>query len=155
MLRAAVYARRSTDEHQAASLEVQVEEARQYIERKGWSVEERRVYLEDAVARAEFKRRPSLIRMLNDATQRAFDVIVTRDETRLGDDMIRTTMLIGDILDHDVQLFYYFSGEKVVLDDATARFMVAARNFASELEREKISTRTREHLMVKARRRRR
>jgi len=90
--------------------------------------------------------------MLNAAAEGAFDVVVTRDETRLGGDVNRTGLLIQDLLDHDVQLFYYFTGERVTLDDAMAKVMMALRNFSSELEREKISQRTREHLMTKARR---
>jgi hypothetical protein len=58
MLRAAIYAHRSTDEHQAASLDVQVEEARRFITSQGWAFAGD--FLEDAVSRAEFKKRPSL-----------------------------------------------------------------------------------------------
>jgi site-specific DNA recombinase len=152
MKRAAVYARRSTDEHQAASLDVQLEEARRCVEKKGWVLSDEHIYLEDAVSRAEFKKRPALIAMLNAASEKAFDIVVTRDETRLGGDVNRTGLLIQDLLDHGVELFYYFTDEKVTLDDALQKFLVAARNFAAELEREKISARTREHLHVKARR---
>lgn len=151
MTRAAIYARRSTDEHQAASLDVQLGEARTYCESRGWAVEEAHVFIEDAVSRAEFVKRPALIRMLNAAKDNEFDVIVVRDETRLGGDVTRTGLLIQDILEAGCQLYYYFSDEQVTLDGAVDKFMVAARNFAAELEREKISQRTREHLMVKAR----
>jgi DNA invertase Pin-like site-specific DNA recombinase len=53
-MKAAVYARRSTDEHQEESLHVQLEEARRYIRSKGWSLDDAHVYLGDAVSRAEF-----------------------------------------------------------------------------------------------------
>ena len=151
-MRIAVHARRSTDEHQAASLDVQLSEARRFIEARGWQWSEQLVYIEDAVSRAEFKKRPVLLKMLNDAEQDVFDAVVTRDETRLGGDMVRTCLLIQDILDAGVALYYYASGEQVRLDDATAKFMVAAKTFAAELEREKISSRTHEHLLTKARR---
>ncbi len=149
-MRAAIYARRSTDEHQAASLDVQTEEARRFITSQGWTVAGE--FLEDAGSRAEFKKRPALIAMMLAADAKAFDVIVTRDETRLGGDGPRTTLLIQDMLDAGVRLFFYASGEDVTLNDATARFLVSVRNFASELEREKIASRTREHLQTKARR---
>ena len=151
-LRAAIYARRSTDEHQAASLDVQIEEAKRYIERRGWTVAAEHVYREDAVSRAEFKKRPALIAMINAAEGKAFDLIVCRDETRLGGDGPRTTLLIQDVIDAGGRLFYYVTDEEVSLNDATAKFMVSVRNFAAELEREKIASRTREHLMTKARR---
>ena len=151
MMRAAIYARRSTDEHQAASLDVQLGEARAYCEAKGWAVDEAHVFIEDAVSRAEFVKRPALIRMLNGAKDGAFEVVVVRDETRLGGDVTRTGLLIQDLVETGCELYYYFSDERVSLDGAVDKFMVAARNFAAELEREKISQRTREHLMVKAR----
>jgi len=152
-MRAAIYARRSTDEHQVASLDVQVEEATRYILEKGWSLDPTNVFVDDAKSRAEFKKRPGLIAMINAAEcrPRPFDIIVTRDETRLGGDTNRTCLVIQDILDNDVELYYHYSKEKVELDTAIAKVMVTLRNFASELEREKISQRTHEHLLTKAR----
>ena|SRR6478736_793051 len=151
-MRCAIHARRSTDEHQAASLEVQLSEAKRFVEARGWTWSEDHIYVEDAVSRAEFKKRPMLLKLLNAAEAGAFEIVITRDETRLGGDMVRTCLLIQDLLDAGIQLFYYFTGEQVRLDDATAKFMVAARTFAAELEREKISQRTHEHLKTKARR---
>lgn len=148
---AAIYARRSTDEHQAASLEVQIEEAKRYIESMGWIWRDDCIFIEDAVSRAEFQKRPALIAMLNAAEQKKFSVIVVRDETRLGGDMVRTCLVIQDIIEAGCRLVYYYTGEDVRVDDATARFMVAARNFAAELEREKLTQRTHEHLLTKAR----
>ncbi len=151
-MRTAIYARRSTDEHQAASLEVQIGEATLYIERKGWSVAREHVYRDDAVSRAEFKRRPGLIAMLNAAESGAFDAVVLRDESRLGGDMHRTGLVLQDLIEHGIHVFYYFDDEEVQLSGATDKMLVAVRSFAAELEREKISERTREHLLIKARR---
>ena len=89
--------------------------------------------------------------MLREAERKSFDVLVCRDETRLGGDTFITGQLIATICEH-ARLFYYFSAEEVLLDGAIDKFMVAARNFASELEREKISQRTRENHLTKARR---
>lgn len=151
MTRAAIYARRSTDEHQEASLDVQREEALRYADAKGWTVDERHIFLEDAVSRAEFKKRPALVAMMNAADAGGFDVVIARDETRLGGDTFRTGLLIQNLLDVGVRLFYHYTDEEVSLDGATAKFMVAVRSYASELEREKISQRTHEHLLNKAR----
>ena len=150
-MRAAIYARRSTDEHQEASLDVQLGEARRFIASKGWTLCDDHIFQDDAKSRAEFKKRPALIAMLNAAEVKAFDAVVVRDESRLGGDMNRTCLLIQDLLDAGVQLFYYYSGEEVRLEGATAKMMMALRNFASELEREKVSQRTHEHLLTKAR----
>lgn len=151
-MRAAIYARRSTEEHQIASLDVQLEEAHRYIAAKGWILRPEHIFIDDAKSRAEFKKRPGLLAMLNAAESRAFDVVVARDETRIGGDTYRTGIVIQDLLDHGVRLFYHFTDEEVRLDGAVEKFLVAARSFASELEREKTAQRTHEHLMTKARR---
>lgn len=151
-MRVAFYARRSTDEHQMASLDVQREEGARFVEREGGILSKDHVYLDDAISRAEFKKRPGLIAMLNAAKAGQFDAIVVRDESRLGGDTFRSGLVIQDLLDSGARLFYYYTGEEVTLDGAVDKFMVAARSFAAELEREKTSQRTHEHLMTKARR---
>ena len=151
-MRCAIYARRSTEEHQVASLDVQIDEAARYITRKGWTLESDHVYRDDAVSRAEFKKRPGLIAMLNALQSKAFDAIVLRDDTRLGGDMHRTGLVVQDIVEHGVRLFCYFEDAEIKADGATDKIMMALRGFAAELEREKIAGRTREHLMTKARR---
>lgn len=151
-LRTALYLRRSKEEHQAASIEVQKGEASRYVEEQGGSLDPDHVFIDDNHGRAEFKKRPALIALLNAAERRAFDAVVVRDESRLGGDTNRTSLFIQDLLDAGVRLFYYFSDEEVSIDGAVDKFMINVRNFASELEREKISQRTHEHLMTKARR---
>ncbi len=150
-MRAAIYARRSTEEHQESSLEVQVEQARRWIEAKGWTVSPAHVYQENAVSRAEFKKRPKLLNLINASENHEFEVVVARDESRIGGDIHRTGLIISNLLDSGVKLFYYFTDEEVQLNNATAKFMMAVKNFASELEREKTSQRTFEHLEAKAR----
>lgn len=151
MNKAAIYTRRSTDEHQDMSLELQQNEAKAFCGSLGCSVDDRHMYEDDAVSRAEFKKRHGLAAMLNAAKRREFDVVVVRDETRLGGDQARTALVIQDLLDSGIKLYYYFTKEEVKLDGAVSRFMMNARLFASELEREKTAERTREHLEYKAR----
>lgn len=151
-MRAAIYARRSTDEHQAESLDVQRTNALAFIEAKGWTIAPEHIFLEDAVSRAEFKKRPALFALLVRARAGEFDVVVVRDESRIGGDTFRSGIVLQEILDSDLRLFYYFTNEEVVLDNAMNKFLVAARSFAAELEREKTAQRTREHLLLKAQR---
>ena len=150
--RAALYLRRSTEEHQAASLDVQEGEARRFLAKFGpHELAPEHVFVDSGVSRAEFAKRPGLIALLRAVENKEVDIVVTRDETRLGGDMVRVSLLIQDMLDAGARLYYYFTGEEVQLNDAVSKFMVTARNFAAELEREKIAQRTHEHLLVKAR----
>jgi DNA invertase Pin-like site-specific DNA recombinase len=127
---------------------VQVKQAKAYIESKGWTLTEDHIYIDDAVSRAEFEKREGLIRLLRNASE--FDAVVIRDETRLGGEMIRTMAYLQELLESGVRIFYHFSDEEVTLDDPTQKMIMAVRNYASELEREKISQRIHEHLWMKA-----
>jgi site-specific DNA recombinase len=149
-MRCAVYARKSTEE-QIASLDVQVDEATRYIESKGWTVAPGHIYQDSAISRAEFKKRPGLIALLNALASGEFDAIVLRDDSRLGGDMHRTGLVVQDMVESGKRLFCYFEGNEITLDGATDKIMMALRGFAAELEREKIAGRTREHLETKAR----
>ena len=150
--RVALYLRRSTEEHQAASLEVQEGEARRFLPKLGpYELAPEHVFIDSGISRAEFAKRPGLIALLRAVESKEVDIVVTRDETRLGGDMVRVSLLIQDMIDAGARLYYYFTGEQVQVNDAISKFMVTARNFAAELEREKIAQRTHEHLLVKAR----
>ncbi len=135
-----------------ASMEVQTEEGQRYIAKNGGTLKPEHVYLDDAISRAEFKKRPGLIALLNAANDKQFDAVIVRDESRLGGDTFRSGLVIQDLLESGIRLFYFYSAEEVTLDGAVDKFMIAARSFASELEREKTSQRTHEHLLTKARR---
>ena len=148
-MKAALYARRSTTEHQAASLDVQVEEARRWCAARGWEVVA--TYLEDGVSRAEFVNRPALGKLLAGAADGLFEALVMRDDSRLGGDMYRTGMVLQDLHDAGVAVWYYASSERVSFDDPTAKLISAVKLYASETERLKITGRVREHLEHRAR----
>ncbi len=152
MLRAAIYARKSTD-HQEDSTTVQVGSARAYVASQGWIVADQHVFVDDSISRAEYKKRPQLYALLNAAERRDFDVIVMRDVDRLGGDTNRNGVILSDLIDRGVRVDEYLTKNTVRLDNAIAKFMAAAKNFGAELEREKTSQRTFEALRVKAARR--
>jgi len=149
-MRCAFYGRKSTEE-QIASLDVQIDEAKRYIESKGWTLAQGHIYQDSAISRAEFKKRPGLIALLNALNSGEFDAVVMRDDSRLGGDMHRTGLVVQDIVESGKRLFCYFEDNEITLDSATDKIMMALRGFAAELEREKIAGRTREHLETKAR----
>lgn len=150
-MRCAIYARKSTEE-QLASLDVQMDEAAPYVSSKGWRVALGHVYQDSGISRAEFKRRPGLIALLNALDSDEFDAVIIRDDSRLGGDMNRTGLVIQDIVEHGKRLFYYFEDREETYASPTDKIMMQLRAYAAELEREKIAGRTREHLETKARR---
>ncbi len=148
----AIYARKSTDE-QLASTETQIREARAAIERRGGVVADEHIFIDDAKSRAEFKNRPALWKMMAGASASEFEALMVRDETRLGGDMHRTGLLMQDLLEAGVRLFFYSTGEEVLLDNPTQKLIATIKNYGSEIERERVSSRVYEHLKGKAERR--
>jgi hypothetical protein len=66
---AAIYARKSTDQAGVAdeqkSVARQVEHARTYARRKGWTDADEYVYVDDGISGAEFTNRPGFLRLMN------------------------------------------------------------------------------------------
>ena len=92
---AAIYARKSTDQGAVAdeqkSVTRQIEHARQYATRKGWTVADEYVYVDDGISGAEFANRPGFLRLMNALKPRApFQVLVMSEESRLGREAIET-----------------------------------------------------------------
>jgi DNA invertase Pin-like site-specific DNA recombinase len=82
--RAALYVRVSTD-HQ--SVENQIAELRQVAERRGWEVVE--IYRDAGISGAKGRdKRPGLDAVLNDASRRKFDVVMSWAIDRLGRSLI-------------------------------------------------------------------
>jgi len=85
--------------------------------------------------------------LLRGCEANAFDMVLTRDETRLAATWFEPPWLIGAYWSHGVRLHYYYSGEDVDLMTPPLGHG-AARNFASELEREKTKPANSRHLKV-------
>ena len=86
---AAVYARKSTEQNgvsdQARSVTQQVEHARAYAQRKGWTVSDEYVFADDGFSGAEFAKRPGFPRLMNALKPKAaFGVLIMSEESRLG-----------------------------------------------------------------------
>lgn len=78
-------------EHQVASLDVQLEEACRYLAARGWTLHRRR-HLAGRVQETS--------RFPGSTERRRGPFVVTRDETRLGGDTYRTGIVIQHLLDH-------------------------------------------------------
>lgn len=152
-LRGAIYGRRSTDEHQVESIDTQLDNARRCALARRIVVEPHHEFV-DTASRAEFspRRRPGLAALREAGLAGELDVIIVRDDSRLGGDMLRVATFAQEMTDAGVRILYYSTGEEVILDNETTRLLAVMRGFASESERRKISSRTRESVERKARR---
>lgn len=148
-LRAAIYARVSTDE-QAQSVETQEREARRYAEARSWTVSDAHVYRDIGASGAEWMNRPELGRLMKDAarTPRPWDVLLVRDQDRIGRDAGRTMTAIESILDAGGRVIEYSTGHEAQ-SDLMARGMIGFRGIFAQLERAMIAKRTRDaHLAM-------
>ena len=92
---AAIYARKSTEQNgvadEARSVARQIENARAYATRKGWTVDDGFVFVDDGISGAEFAKRPGFLLLMNALKPRPpFQVLVMSEESRLGREAIET-----------------------------------------------------------------
>lgn len=153
-MKAAIYCRKSTDDNDKnadnKSVSRQSDRAKAYALAKGWTVDEEHVFIDDGISGAEYERRPGLVRMM--ARLKEFDVVVTSENSRIGRDMVRNSVIIDDIRTKGVRLFYYLNDTEEHFDTPEQRLMATLGGFASEMERAKIAERTRDALLRKAER---
>jgi site-specific DNA recombinase len=153
---AAIYARKSTEQAGVAdeqkSIARQSEHARTYAARKGWTVADEHVYVDDGISGAEFANRPGFLRLMNALKPRApFQVLVMSEESRLGREAIETAYALKQLVTAGVRVFFYLEDRERTLDSPTDKIMLSLTTFADELEREKARQRTYDAMLRKAR----
>jgi site-specific DNA recombinase len=153
---AAIYARKSTDQtgvaDEAKSVRRQIEHARAYARRKGWTVADEHMYVDDGISGAEFTNRPGFLRLMNALKPRpSFNVLVMSEESRLGREAIETAYALKQIVTAGVRVFFYLEDRERTLDSPTDKIMLSFTAFADELEREKARQRTYDAMLRKAR----
>lgn len=151
---AAIYARKSTEQTGVAddqkSVARQVDHARAYAARKGWTVDA--VFVDDGISGAEFATRPGFLRLMNALKPRpAFNVLVMSEESRLGREAIETAYALKQLVQAGVRVFFYLEDRERTLDSPTDKIMLSLTAFADELEREKARQRTYDAMLRKAR----
>ena len=152
----AIYARKSTDQHgvaeEAKSVTRQVDHARDYATRKGWTVADAHVYVDDGISGAEFTKRPGFLRLMNAVKPRApFDVLIMSEESRLGRESIETAYALKQLVQAGVRVFFYLEDRERTLEGPTDKIMLSLTAYADELEREKARQRTYDAMLRKVR----
>jgi site-specific DNA recombinase len=153
---AAIYARKSTDQSGVAddqkSVARQIEHARDYARRKGWTVAEEHVYVDDGISGAEFANRPGFVRLMNALKRRPpFQALIMSEESRLGRESIEVSYALKQLVQAGVRVFLYLEDRERTLDWPIDKVMLSLTAFADELEREKARQRTYDAMLRKAR----
>ena len=152
---AAVYARKSTDQHgvadEAKSITRQIEHATAYAVGKGWMLAPEHVYSDDGVSGAEFANRPGFLQLMNALTPRApFAVLIVSELSRLGREQFETGYALKQLSQAGVTVWSYLDDREILLDTPTDKFLMSAVSFAAEIEREKARQRTHDAMRRKA-----
>jgi site-specific DNA recombinase len=151
---AAIYARKSTEQavsDDQKSIARQVDHARQYAARKGWTVDDAYVFVDDGISGAEFANRPGFLRLMNSVKPRApFQALIMSEESRLGREAIETAYALKQLVQAGVRVFFYMEDRERTLDSPTDKIMLSLTTFADELEREKARQRTYDAMTRKA-----
>src|SRR5262249_40900000 len=132
LMRAAIYARKSNEQRvadEAKSITRQVEGARAFIEKKGWTVAEEHVYTDDGISGAEWLNRTALNKLIAAARSkpRPFDVLVTLDLDRVGRDGVHTVPKLNEVYQKGVKIFFYQNGDEASLKTPMDVFMLQAK----------------------------
>lgn len=154
-MNAAIYARKSTEQtgvsDEEKSVTRQIQHAKLYAAKKGWTVPDELIFVDDGISGAEFVKRPGFIRLMNALKPRpAFHFLIMSEESRLGREQIETAYALKQIMDAGVRVFFYLEDRERTLDSALDKMMLSLTGFASEVEREKAKQRTYDAMLRKA-----
>lgn len=151
----AIYVRKSTEQtgvsDEEKSVARQIDHAKAYAMKKGWTVLEELIFVDDGISGAEFVKRPGFIQLMNALKPRpTFQVLIMSEESRLGRESIETSYALKQIIDAGVRVFFYLEDRERTLDNAMDKVMLSLANFASEMERERAKQRTADAMLRKA-----
>jgi site-specific DNA recombinase len=135
--RAVIYCRVSSDiQEDNYSLPTQEAGCRRYCEQHGYQIV---AVFSDVHTGAQYRTRPGLSQLRELVRQRAVDVVVAYAVDRLSRNQAHIYILIEEFAEYGARLELVTEAFE---DSAVGRFILAARSFAAEVEREKIIERT-------------
>ncbi len=141
------YVRRSKndDGKQQFSLDVQRAGCREFVKNAQFGARPLVEYVDDGKSGDDFHSRAGLRKLIADT--KAGDVVVCRDQSRLGRDAIEVTLVVRDLVrDRGCRLFYYVNGQQVQFANAIDQATTFIQGTGHQMELEAIRSRTREAL---------
>ena len=106
-MRAAIYARYSSDLQSRASIEDQIRLAREYAERQGWAIAE--IYTDYGISGASMMR-PGLQALMADAQLKKFDVVLSEALDRISRDQGDTANIHKRMRFHGIKIYTLSEG---------------------------------------------
>ncbi|MBA2486683.1 MAG: recombinase family protein [Nitrospira sp.] len=135
----------------SSSVTRQIEHGKAYALKKGWTVPDELIFVDDGISGAEYIKRPGFIRLMNTLKPKPpFQFLTMSEESRLGRESIETSYALKQITDANVRVFFYLEDRERTLDNAMDKVMLSLSSFASEMERERGKQRTYDAMLRKA-----
>jgi DNA invertase Pin-like site-specific DNA recombinase len=153
-MNAAIYTRKSTEQHgvatDATSVGRQEAGARQFIAAKGWALDDAHIYKDDGKSGALFANRAEFQRMMRDAAAGAFDVVVLFDLDRFGRHTQKSMEALYALSEAGVDVYDFSTGQKVDLDSFEGEFITNFKTGMAQQFREQIRKHTKAAMRRKA-----
>ena len=145
-MKAAIYARYSSDLQRPASIEDQARRCREYAEARGWQVAEEHIYTDHAISGAITRARPGYQRMLAGAKERAFDVVLADEQSRFSRDQAECLNLEKRLRFWGVGMVTVAGGLDTIANPKAAKALVMVNGIAAAFERDMNAERQRRSL---------
>ena len=134
--RAVFYARVSTEEEkQLNAIELQIEENRKAIQKKGWELVDE--YVDRGKSGTKVKGRDEYQRLLDDMELGKFDIVVIKDQERLMRNALDWYLFVNRLVTTGKILYMYLDGKFYTPDDAliTGIKAIIAEDFSRNLHK--------------------
>jgi DNA invertase Pin-like site-specific DNA recombinase len=153
---AAVYARKSTDQSavadEAKSVARQIAHAKSYAERKGWTLTESCIFVDDGVSGAELEKRPGVQRLRAALKPRSpFQILIVSEQSRLSRDTSDTLQVLKELARAGVRVFGYQDDRAISLETPSDTLFTTVNAWKDSEARREASVRTYDALARKAR----
>jgi site-specific DNA recombinase len=152
---AAIYARKSTEQERgesgdSLSVEEQAASATAFIQERGWTLGP--AFKDEAVSgwTVPLEERPGGKALLQAARAGVFQVLVMRNESRLGREMADALSSLVTLTKLGIRVFYVATGQEVTLKTAKDKLLASIGNFGAEDYAERVSGDTRRGKLKRA-----
>ena len=132
-MRAAIYARYSSDLQRETSIDDQIAVARDYADRQGWTVADADIYRDRGVSGASLDGRPGIAALLTAAATAppAFEVVLVDDTSRLARDTADAIRVVQQLTFCGVRVVFISQGLDTASDQAET--LVAVHGVVDQL----------------------
>jgi len=145
-MRAAIYARFSSDLQRATSIDDQIAVARMFAAARGWAIVENHIYTDAALSGSSLDR-PGVQAMLAAAARRPlpFDVLLVDDSSRVARDLADAVRVMQDLQFHGVRVIYI--SQNIDSENEQAETLVAVHGMVDALYLREMKTKIKRGLV--------